>query len=106
MMNKLGIAVIHDVKHVELITLRPQPPRIIPEPVQDSVGIEQRFRLVGIASSKSPSHGRAEPNYLKIALKFLQTLLKHESYEVHARPILLKEVTDNSYLGHSYTCHG
>ena len=63
---------IHDVKQVKLITLRQQPPRIIPEPVQDSVGIKQRFRLVGIAPSKSPSHGRAEPNYLKIALKFPQ----------------------------------
>ena len=92
--DELRIAVIHDVEEIEPIALRFEPTRIVPQPVTNPVGIEHDFWIISVNSRKSSPHRRAQPDGFEVSVKLPQTLLKHQSDEIHARPILFKQIAD------------
>src|SRR6516162_4286777 len=53
LMDQLRIARVHDVKYIELVTAAPQPARIIPKPVEQTVTVEHEPGCVADASEPS-----------------------------------------------------
>ena len=85
---------IHDVKQIEPVTVRLQPAWVIPEPVEDPVGIEHELAMSVVRPRKSSPHRRTQARGFKTSMKLLQTLLEHQRDEVHARPIFFKQIAD------------
>ena len=101
-MDELGIAVVDNVEQVEVPVLSSQPPRIIPEAVQKSIGVEGD--ILGYADAREPTlHGWTEAGREDGSrMVFMKVVKQHLSHQVHTGPILLQKVTDDCNAGQGH----
>ena len=94
-MDELPVAVVDNMEKVEVLVPSPQPPRIIPEAVQNPVGIKGNVSGSGEAC-ETTTHGWAEARREYGSGMVLSKVVKqHLSNQVHAGPILLEQIADN-----------
>jgi len=102
LVDELSIAVIDNMEQVELLAPSPQPPRIIPEAVHKAVGA--KGDVPGSGDAREPTMHRwteARREY-RSRMVLSKVVKQHLSNQVHAGPILLQQITDDSNAGQGH----
>ena len=98
---ELRIAVIDDVKDVMIVHRPADAARIIPEPIQETIGVHGRPR----ATAHRHRHAREPPGKRRAqqrrrhgaGMRLLQVPVQHRGDPVHARPPLFTEIAADAH---------
>ena len=97
LMQELSIAVIEDMEQIKVRLVASQKSWVIPEAVQEAIGIKTTA-ICGAVACEPPPHGWANACRLEhVSIIRLQVTEQHVCNQIHARPTLFAEVTNHSY---------
>jgi hypothetical protein len=93
--NQMSVAVIYNVKEIELRATAAKEARVIQEAVEQAVGFEP-CTILKTALRKTTMHQRGETRRVNYSGMFLlQVLEQHVRDQIHARPILFPVITND-----------
>ena len=95
--HQMGVAVVDDVKNVNVVARLAEPPRIVEQPVRKPIEREGGLRASGKRHRSRPTaERRLKPDRLDVAPLPAEALDEHLGDEVHARPLLFCEIAHHT----------